>query len=174
MRCPFCYHEESKVTDSRNAAETNAIRRRRECLKCLRRFTTFETIDLTIQVHKRDGRYEDFMQDKLIKGLDAACRHTRISHEQVRGLAYKITSDLMERQVREVSTREIGEIIMNHLQSLDTIAYIRFACVYRRFKDVDELMDALENVSPKDAIEENEIATKEMEHAIKETGHREI
>src|SRR5882672_8012190 len=108
MRCPFCNHEESKVTDSRNAAETNAVRRRRECLKCLRRFTTFETIDLTIQVHKRDGRYEDFIQDKLIKGLDSACRHTRISHEQVRGLAYKITSDLMERQVREISTKEIG------------------------------------------------------------------
>src|ERR1700722_17139109 len=89
MRCPFCNQEESKVTDSRNAAETNAVRRRRECLSCLRRFTTFETIDLTIQVQKRDGRYEDFQQDKLIKGLDAACRHTRISHDQVRALAYK-------------------------------------------------------------------------------------
>ena len=147
MRCPFCNHEEFKVTDSRNASETNAVRRRRECLKCLKRFTTFETIDLTIQVQKRDGTYEDFLQDKLIKGLDAACRHTRISHEQVRALSYKITSDLMERQVREVSTQEIGEIIMGHLQSLDMGAYIRFACVYRRFKDVDELRDALQTIS---------------------------
>jgi transcriptional repressor NrdR len=149
MRCPFCYHEESKVTDSRNAAETNAVRRRRECLKCLRRFTTFETIDLTIQVQKRDGSYQDFSQEKLIKGLDSACRHTRVSHDQVRGVAYRITSDLMERQVREVKTSELGEIVMSHLRGLDMIAYIRFACVYRRFKDVDELMDAIENVAPK-------------------------
>ncbi len=148
MRCPFCNHEESKVTDSRNAYEPNAIRRRRECLKCLRRFTTFETIDLTLQVLKRDGRYQDFQQDKLIRGLDSACRHTRISHDQVRGLAYKITSDLMERQIREISTKEIGEIVMQHLRSMDTIAYIRFACVYRRFKDVNELMDAIEHIVP--------------------------
>ncbi len=154
MRCPFCSHEELKVTDSRNVTESNAVRRRRECLKCLRRFTTFETVDLTIQVQKRDGRYEDFRQDKLIKGLDAACRHTRISHDQVRALAYKIASDLMERQVREVKTSDLGEIVMQHLQALDTIAYIRFACVYRRFKDVDELMDAIEHINPKDELED--------------------
>ncbi len=148
MHCPFCSHPESKVTDSRNAFEQNAIRRRRECLKCLRRFTTFETVDLTLQVLKRDGRYEDFSQDKLIKGLDAACRHTRISHDQVRALAYKITSDLMEKQLREISTKEIGEIVMEHLKSMDTIAYIRFACVYRRFKDVNELKNAIEHVVP--------------------------
>lgn len=153
MRCPFCNDEESKVTDSRNVTESNAVRRRRECLKCLRRFTTFETIDLTIQVQKRDGRYEDFRQDKLIRGLDAACRHTRISHDQVMALAYKITSDLMERQVREVKTSEIGETVMQHLQALDMIAYIRFACVYRRFKDVDELMHAIEHIHPKDGLE---------------------
>jgi transcriptional repressor NrdR len=174
MRCPFCNHEESKVTDSRNATETNAVRRRRECLKCLKRFTTFETIDLTIQVHKRDGTYEDFIQDKLIKGLDAACRHTRISHEQVRALAYKITSDLMERQIKEVSTKEIGAIIMQHLHGLDMIAYIRFACVYRRFKDVDELRDALETASGKDDFGRFEIENKGMQHAFKETGHRKI
>jgi|SRR5690242_16827173 len=150
MRCPFCNHEESKVTDSRNAAETNAVRRRRECLSCLRRFTTFETIDLTIQVQKRDGHYEDFRQDKLIKGLEAACRHTKISHDQVLALAYRITSDLMERGVREIKTSELGEIVMQRLQALDQIAYIRFACVYRRFKDVDELMDAIANITPKE------------------------
>jgi len=143
MKCPFCAHDELKVTDSRNATEINGVRRRRECLKCLRRFTTFESIDLTIQVQKRDGRYEDFQQDKLIKGLDAACRHTRISHDQARAIAYQITSDLMEKQVREISTKELGEIVMQHLQGLDTIAYIRFACVYRRFKHVDELKDVI-------------------------------
>lgn len=136
------------MTDSRNVTESSAVRRRRECLACLRRFTTFETIELTIQVQKRDGHYEDFKQDKLIRGLDAACRHTRISHDQVLALAYKISADLMERQVREVKTSELGEIVMKHLEALDTIAYIRFACVYRRFKDVDELMDAIEHVNP--------------------------
>lgn len=151
MRCPFCKHEELKVTDSRNATETNAIRRRRECLNCQRRFTTFETIDLTIQVRKRDGHYEDFQQEKLINGLDAACRHTRVSHEQVRSLAYQITTELMERQVREIETTELGEIVMKHLQALDTVAYIRFACVYRRFKHVDELKVALENVKSEEA-----------------------
>lgn len=157
MRCPFCACEELKVTDSRNVLESNAVRRRRECLRCFRRFTTFETVDLTIQVKKRDGRYEDFQQDKLIKGLDAACRHTRISHDQLRTLAYKITSDLMERQIREITTSELGGIVIQHLQALDSIAYIRFACVYRRFKDVNELMDAIEDVTPKDTVHSTEI-----------------
>jgi transcriptional repressor NrdR len=164
MHCPFCNHEESKVTDSRNATDMNAVKRRRECLLCLRRFTTFETIDLTIQVQKRDGRYEDFHQDKLIKGLGAACRHTRISHDQVRGLANKITGDLMERQIREINTTELGEIVMKELRALDTIAYIRFACVYRRFKDVDELMDAIENIAPEP--ENENMQTEDVIHAL--------
>ncbi len=151
MRCPFCNHEELKVTDSRNATESNAIRRRRECLNCQKRFTTFETVDLVIQVRKRDGRYEDFEQEKLIKGLDAACRHTRVSREQVRALAYRISMELLERQIREIETTELGEIVMKHLQTLDTVAYIRFACVYRRFKDVDELKDAIEHVKSEEA-----------------------
>ncbi len=146
MQCPYCGHEELKVTDSRNALDANAIRRRRECLKCSRRFTTFEIVELMIQVHKRDERYEDFHEQKLIKGLDAACRHTRISHEQVRTLASRITTELIERQVREISTKEIGEIIMKYLKTMDTIAYIRFACVYRRFKDIGELMKAIQSV----------------------------
>jgi len=162
MRCPFCSHLESKVTDSRNAVEQNAIRRRRECLQCEKRFTTFETVDLTIQVHKRDGRYEDFLQEKLIRGLDAACRHTRISHDQVRALASQITADLMERQVREIETTELGELVMKHLQEMDTIAFIRFACVYRRFKDVDELMDEIQNISPNEELKKEEgYATEE-------------
>ena len=143
MKCPFCAHEDLKVTDSRNALEANAIRRRRECLNCSRRFTTFETIELTMQVLKRDGRYEDFQEQKLINGLEAACRHTRISHEQVRTLASRIASELMQRQVREIATKEIGEIVMKYLKGMDIIAYIRFACVYRRFKDIGELMEAI-------------------------------
>jgi len=158
MRCPFCHHEESKVTDSRNAEQTNAIRRRRECLKCLRRFTTFETVDLTIQVRKRDGVYQDFEQEKLIRGLAAACRHTRVSHGQVREIAYKITAELMERQIREIEATELGEIVMKHLQELDMVAFIRFACVYRRFKQINELKHAIENIAPSDVYEEKESA----------------
>ncbi len=152
MQCPFCRHEELKVTDSRNAIEANAIRRRRECLKCTRRFTTFETLEVGLQVHKRDGRYEDFQETKLLNGLDAACRHTNISRDQVRTLAGQITGDLLERQVREVTTKELGEIVMRNLRDLDNIAYIRFACVYRRFKDMDELMNAIATLTPKERM----------------------
>ncbi len=150
MQCPYCHHAELKVTDSRDAAEVNAIRRRRECLNCLRRFTTFETIELTLQVHKRDGRYEEFQQQKLINGLEAACRHTTISHDQVIAIASKITGELLQLQAREVSTTELGDMVMKHLQMLDPIAYIRFACVYRRFKNIEELMDAIQSIQPKD------------------------
>ncbi len=146
MRCPFCHDDESKVTDSRMVVETNAIRRRRECCACSRRFTTFETLDFTLQVLKRDGCYEDFSQEKIVKGMDAACLHTSISKEQVRSIVYQISVKLMENPQRDVTTKEVGEIVMGHLQELDLIAYIRFACVYRRFKHVDELMDALERL----------------------------
>lgn len=148
MRCPFCHHEELRVIDSRDTTEMNAIRRRRECLECLRRFTTFETIELTMQVHKKDGRYEDFQQEKLVKGLQAACRHTAISHDAVMTLAARITGDLLQRQVRQISTRELGQIVMQHLKELDPIAYIRYACVYKRFKNIEELVDAIGTVEP--------------------------
>ncbi len=148
MRCPFCHHEESKVTDSRTAEQTNAIRRRRECHKCLRRFTTFEMVDLTLQVLKRDGHYEDFDREKLLRGLDAACRHTRVSREQIREIVDKISAELIEKQVKEIEATDLGDMAMRHLQHLDMVAYIRFACVYRRFKHVDELKDAIENISP--------------------------
>jgi len=150
VKCPFCGFEESKVTDSRNAQEINSIRRRRECLKCFKRFTTFETVDLTFQVKKRDGTYEDFQQDKLIRGLEAACSHTKISKDQIREMVYLIMKDLMDRPNREVSTTELGDLVMEKLQEIDMIAYIRFACVYKRFKEVTELMDAIRDIAPKD------------------------
>lgn len=153
MKCPYCHHEELKVTDSRNATEMNAIRRRRECLECQKRFTTFETIELIVEVKKRDGRYEDFQQQKLIKGMEAACRHTTISREQVSAIASQITGDIMQQQMREIGTTELGDIVMKHLQALDPIAYIRFACVYRRFKNVSELMEAIQSIKPKDAAQ---------------------
>ena len=150
MKCPYCHSEELKVTDSREATEMNAIRRRRECLACLKRFTTFETVELTVQVKKRDGRYEEFEQRKLIKGLEAACHHTTLSREHAIAIASQITGDVMQRQVREVTTTELGNMGMKHLQTLDPIAYIRFACVYKRFKNIDELMDAIQSIKPKD------------------------
>ncbi len=162
MRCPFCSHEDSKVTDSRFSPETNAIRRRRECAQCMKRFTTFETVDLSVQVKKRDGTFEDFNQEKLINGMDAACRHTRISHDQVRSLAYKIKTDLVGKGIREIQSQELGEIVLQQLLRLDVVAYIRFACVYKRFKDVDELIQAIQSVSPvKDILEEESHAIEE-------------
>lgn len=150
MQCPFCHHDEFKVTDSRIASDMNAIKRRRECLKCKSRFTTFETIDLTLQVRKRNGTYEDFQQEKLLKGLDAACRHSKISHDQVRSLVYRITADLAERQIREIASQELGDIVMNYLHHLDVVAYIRFACVYKRFKNIEDLITAIEAIQSKD------------------------
>lgn len=151
MRCPFCNHEESKVTDSRDAVEINAIRRRRECCQCMKRFTTFETVDLSLQVKKRDGTFEDFQQEKLIHGMDAACRHTRVSHDQVRAIAYKIKSDLVARGVREISSQELGDIVIRSLKETDVVAYIRFACVYKRFKDVRELLEAIQELEKEEA-----------------------
>ena len=146
MKCPYCRHHDLKVTDSRESLEFNSIRRRRECLKCGQRFTTFETVELLLQVLKRDGRYEEFQKDKLIHGLDAACHHTTISHDQVLEIAAAITSEITQMQARQVSTKEIGEMAMKQLQRLDPIAYVRFACVYLRFTDVSELMEAIETV----------------------------
>lgn len=124
----------------------NAIKRRRECLKCGKRFTTFETVDLTMQVHKRDGRYEAFELNKLIRGLGAACHHTTISHEKVMELASDIAAELMGRQTRVIEASELGELVIESLQALDPIAYIRFACVYRRFKEIRELEEAIKAI----------------------------
>lgn len=148
MQCPFCNHGELRVIDSRNATEANAIKRRRECLKCCQRFTTFETVELTLQVLKRDGRYESFQEAKLINGLKAASSHTRIGQDQVHAIASNVKTELLGKQNREISTKEIGELVMKYLKKADMIAYIRFACVYRRFKDVGELMEVLLSATP--------------------------
>ena len=100
-----------------------------------------------IQVKKRNGTYEEFQLDKLIRGLASACRHTRISHEQVQGLGSDIAHEIMEKKMKEVEATEIGEIVMQRLKKIDTVAYIRFACVYRRFTDVDELMNEIHTVA---------------------------
>lgn len=153
MKCPFCQCEEQKVTDSRDAPEVNGVRRRRECLGCGRRFTTFETLDLTLQVHKRDGRFEEFQLQKLIRGMDAACQHTTISHEKVLEIATDLANELSGRQHKVVEAEELGDLVMQCLQALDPIAYIRFACVYRRFKEIRELEEAIAAIQPKDVKE---------------------
>ena len=168
MKCPFCGFEESKVTDSRCAMEMTAIKRRRECLECEQRFTTFETIDLTLQVKKRDNTYQDFQEDKLIKGIEAACRYTRISHDQVLELAHKVTLELMSKQIREISSQELGEIVMRQLQELDTVAYIRFACVYKRFTDIKDLLAAIHSIKYKsESCLQKNSKLKEMSYASK-------
>ncbi len=160
MKCPFCGSDDLKVTDSRDTPEMNAVRRRRECLGCNRRFTTFETVELIIQVKKRDGRFEDFQQSKLISGLESACRHTRISSEQIKALVAKVMVELLEKQVKELSTQELGDLVMRHLKEMDPIAYIRFACVYKRMKNIDQLIEVIESIRPKD---EKEIANAAQE-----------
>lgn len=159
MRCPFCSHEDSKVTDSRFAGEVNAIRRRRECSQCMRRFTTFETVDVSLQVKKRDGTFQDFSQEKLIQGMEAACRHTRISRDQVHQIAYQIKADLVAKGVREISSQELGAIVLEQLLAVDVIAYVRFACVYKRFKEIRELVETIQRVAPE------EIEHEEKSHA---------
>lgn len=146
MKCPYCRHSDLKVTDSRDAQEVNAIRRRRECLNCLKRFTTFESPELTMQVLKRDGSYQDFQKQKLINGLVAACRHTTVSHQQVIQIAETITAKLLEMQLHEISTQLLGEMAMDLLRASDPVAYIRFACVYCRFTDLSELMEAIDAI----------------------------
>ena len=146
----------------------NSIRRRRECCQCARRFTTFETVDLSMQVKKRDGTYEDFDQEKLIHGMDAACCHTRVSHDEVRALAYQIKTDLAGKGVREIESSKLGEIVLKELLDLDVVAYIRFACVYKRFKDVQELVEVIQAVAPKESSGRNKYEYEEKIHAIEE------
>lgn len=160
MHCPYCGFDDTKVIDSRSMPDTNSIKRRRECLKCEQRFTTFEALDLTLQVQKRDGTYEDFQEEKLHRGLNAACCHTKVSHDQIRTLIDKIKADLLLKQARSISSHELGEMVMNYLHELDVIAYIRFACVYRRFKELEELVEAIELAVPEKSNikkEENEL-----------------
>lgn len=118
----------------------------------MKRFTTFETVDLSLQVKKRDGTFEDFQQEKLIQGMDAACRHTRVSHDQVRAIAYKIKSELMAKGIREISSQELGDLVIRMLKETDVVAYIRFACVYKRFKDVRELLEAIRELEKEEII----------------------
>jgi transcriptional repressor NrdR len=152
MRCPFCGHLEDKVVDSRESREGDSIRRRRECLSCARRFTSYERVEeVPLVILKKDGRREPFDRQKLMKGLMLACQKRPVSLARIEEMVGDIQSRLMERPDREIRSRELGELIMDELKGLDQVAYVRFASVYRDFKDLPDFVKALEGLMHKEA-----------------------
>jgi transcriptional repressor NrdR len=144
VKCPFCGFEEDKVIDSRPTDEGTAIRRRRECCKCSRRFTTYEKVEsLPLMVIKKDKTRQAFDRDKLLNGLLRACEKRPISFNDVEKLVGDIEAQVQNSLQREITSREIGEMVMAKLKTLDEVAYVRFASVYRQFKDINTFMDEL-------------------------------
>ena len=147
MHCPFCSHPESKVTDSRNAFEQNAIRRRRECLKCGNRFTTYEYIEnVSITIIKNDGKREPFDRNKLLKGITISCNKLPVSTDKIDEIVDDITREIESKGEREISSHEIGEMVMERLKKLHEVAYVRFASVYRKFQDTNEFIKVLNKI----------------------------
>jgi transcriptional repressor NrdR len=147
MRCPFCAHLEDKVVDSRETKEGDAIRRRRECLDCGRRFTSYERIDeIPYMVVKKDGKRESFERNKILAGLLRACEKRPISTTQLEGIVNNVEKVVQDSPDRELATSEVGKIIMRKLKSLDKVAYVRFASVYLEFEDVSEFMTELKDL----------------------------
>lgn len=147
MRCPFCGHLEDKVVDSRESREGDTVRRRRECLACGRRFTSYERVEETpILIIKKDGRREPFDRVKLLKGITAACQKRPITLAQMEEAASDIQARLQERVDKEVSSREVGEMVMDILKTLDSVAYVRFASVYREFRDLHDFVQYVEHL----------------------------
>jgi transcriptional repressor NrdR len=147
MRCPFCGHIEDKVVDSREAKDGDSIRRRRECLDCGRRFTSYERIDeIPYMVVKKDGKRESFDRNKVLAGLMRACEKRPISVTQLESIVDEIEKDLQDSSDRELATSEIGKIIMRRLKALDKVAYVRFASVYLEFEDVSAFMTELKDL----------------------------
>jgi transcriptional repressor NrdR len=144
MKCPYCGSTKDKVLDSRASAKGKSIRRRRVCLKCKKRFTTYEYIELIpLMVIKKDGRREPFDRQKLLTGIMKACEKRPISVQRMERLADDIARRLEKEHEREVRSKDVGELVMRSLRGLDEIAYVRFASVYRQFKDVGEFMKEL-------------------------------
>ena len=144
MKCPFCGYEESKVIDSRPADERSSIRRRRECLSCSKRFTTYETVEsLPMVVVKKDGSRQSFDRRKVLGGMIRACEKRRVSLLELEKITDEIEQDLQNHMEREISSDEIGERVMERLRNVDQVAYVRFASVYRQVKDIDTFMEEL-------------------------------
>ncbi|MDP8261480.1 MAG: transcriptional regulator NrdR [Candidatus Kappaea frigidicola] len=151
MKCPYCGHEEDKVVDSRSSQEGDAIRRRRECLKCQRRYTTYEHIEgVSLMVVKKDGRRESFDRKKVLSGLVKSCEKRPISVEKLEETVDDIERTLQRNFDKEVESVEVGELIMQRLGKLDQVAYVRFASVYREFKDVNQFMKELKQILAKE------------------------
>ena len=147
MKCPYCAYAESKVVDSRPADEGASIRRRRECLSCHKRFTTYETVEsLPLMVVKKDGSRQSFDRGKVMGGLIRACEKRPVSYQTLEGLVAEIELSLQNQIDREVSSSQIGELVLERLKQLDEVAYVRFASVYREFKDVDSFMAELKQL----------------------------
>ena len=147
MKCPFCGHLQDKVVDSRESKEGDAIRRRRQCLECKRRFTSYERIDeIPYMVVKKDGRRERFDRQKVLAGVLKACEKRPVSMIQLEAIADKAEVMVQDSSEREVSTTTLGEMIMTELKTLDKVAYVRFASVYLDFKDVQEFMSELKDL----------------------------
>ncbi|MFN0102545.1 MAG: transcriptional regulator NrdR [Bryobacteraceae bacterium] len=147
MKCPFCAHQEDKVIDSRESKEGDAIRRRRQCLACERRFTTYEKIDeIPYMVVKKDGRREKFDRQKILNGLLKACEKRPIPITKLAAIVDKVEAQLADNADRELSTTNVGEILMNELRALDKIAYVRFASVYRDFQDEQAFLSELQTL----------------------------
>ncbi|MFU0823959.1 transcriptional regulator NrdR [Clostridium sp.] len=147
MKCPFCGFEESKVVDSRSTEDHKAIRRRRECLKCSKRYTTYEKIeDIPVLVIKRDSNREYFDKSKIINGLLKACQKRPVSRMQIDGIADEVEKRLSNDMLTEVKSEFIGEMIMEKLKNIDEVSYVRFASVYRQFKDINTFIEEIKNL----------------------------
>ena len=156
MRCPYCTHPESKVVDSRPADEGTSIRRRRECLECHKRFTTYETVEsLPLVVIKKDASRQTFDKTKLLNGMLRACEKRPVSLAELDRIANEIEQSLQNEMDREIPTARIGELVMDRLRGVDEVAYVRFASVYRQFKDINSFMEELSKIiSSKQKLDE--------------------
>ena len=144
MKCPYCGYSESKVIDSRPADENASIRRRRECLSCSKRFTTYETVEsLPMVVVKKDGSRQSFERSKVLGGMIRACEKRPVPLAELERIAAEIEQDLQNSMEREIQSEQIGEKVMERLRTVDQVAYVRFASVYRQFKDINSFMDEL-------------------------------
>lgn len=144
MKCPYCGQVESKVVDSRPADDGESIRRRRECLACGKRFTTYETVEtLPLIVIKKDGSRQNFEKEKVLKGIIRACAQRPVPMETMMRIAGEVEQELQNSMNREISANRIGELVMDKLKAVDEVSYVRFASVYRQFKDIDSFMEEL-------------------------------
>lgn len=166
MRCPKCSSNDDKVIETRISKEGDTIRRRRQCLQCNFRFTTYESIiPADIYVVKRDGRREDFKMEKLREGIRQACWKRNISQEQIDHIASDIANQLMLLPQGEVESQNIGEMVMDALKNIDEVAYVRFASVYKHFKDADEFLNAIQNLPSKTGEQDASAEKTEESHA---------